>query len=118
MSASVVIADDEPTLRQLLTILLGREPQLAVIGQAADGQAALDLVDQLDPDLLLLDLSMPRLDGLEVLARLQGRTRPRVIVLTGYDDPTTHQTALDLGASAYVVKGRDFDSLLDILLAQ
>jgi DNA-binding NarL/FixJ family response regulator len=115
VSTSILIADDEPALRRLLTMLLERDPRLDVVGEAADGREALDRVEELDPDVLLLDVRMPNVDGLEVLDALRGRSRPRIVVLTGFADPVTHAAALELGAAACLVKGRDFAALPDVL---
>lgn len=117
MTRTLVIADDEPGLRRLLCILADRDGRFTVVGEAADGQGALDLVDACDPDLLLLDLGLPRLDGLQVLERLDRQQRPRTVVLTGFDDPATHRSARELGAAECLVKGRDFAQVLDALAA-
>jgi DNA-binding NarL/FixJ family response regulator len=117
MSWTVVIADDEAPLRGLLRILIERDGRFAVLGEAADGRATLTLVDELDPDLLVLDLGLPELDGLQVLERLGDRPRPRTVVLTGFDDPTIHATARELGAVSCLTKGRDFTEVLDVLAA-
>jgi DNA-binding NarL/FixJ family response regulator len=115
MSRKLLLVDDEAGLRRLIRLLVQRDGRLQVIGEAGDGHDALDRIAELDPDLVLLDLGLPTLDGLEVLARLRGRPRPRVVVLTGFDDPATHARARELGAAACLVKGRDFDRLLDTL---
>lgn len=115
MTRTLVIADDEAPLRRLLRMLADRDGRFTVVGEAADGQGALDLVDACDPDLLLLDLGLPRLDGLQVLERLDRRRRPRTVVLTGFDDEATHRSARELGAAECLVKGRDFTAVLDAL---
>jgi DNA-binding NarL/FixJ family response regulator len=116
MKPSLLLVDDEAGLRRLVRLLVTRDGRMEVVGEAADGHEALDRVDELDPDVVLLDLGLPTLDGLEVLARLQGRARPKVVVLTGFDDPATHARARELGAAACLVKGRDFERVLDVLV--
>jgi DNA-binding NarL/FixJ family response regulator len=114
---TVLVVDDEPSLRRLLVLLLKRDPRFEVIGEAGDGAAALVAVEQLDPDLVLLDLGLPVLDGLEVLEELQGRERPTVVVLTGFTDPATHDRARGLGATDCLVKGADLTAVPDRLEA-
>src|SRR3712207_4322913 len=75
-----------------------------VVGQAADGVEALERVRELDPDVLLVDIRMPRLDGLEVTERLAGSPRPRVLVLTTYDADEHLYRALKAGASGFLLK--------------
>lgn len=105
---TLVVVDDEAGLRRLLVMLLARDGRFEVVAEAADGEAALAAVEQHEPDLLLLDLGLPRLDGLEVLARLQGRQRPMTVVLTGFADAATLAEAGSLGAAACLVKGDGF----------
>jgi CheY-like chemotaxis protein len=112
---SVLVVDDERPLRRLLVLLLERDGRFEVVGEAGDGVTALAEVERLDPDLLLLDLGLPRMDGLEVLAALQGRPRPTTVVLTGFTDEATLAQARALGASTCLVKGEDFAVVTDVL---
>jgi DNA-binding NarL/FixJ family response regulator len=112
---TLIIADDEAPLRNLLRLLVARDGRFEVVAEAVDGEQALELVARHDPDLLLLDLGLPRLDGLQVLEQLGDPSRPRTVILTGFDDPHTHRQARDLGAADCLVKGRDFSALLDAL---
>jgi DNA-binding NarL/FixJ family response regulator len=100
----VVLADDEELVRDGLALLLGLQPDIEVVGQAADGVAALERVRELDPDVLLVDIRMPRLDGLEVTERLAGSPRPRVLILTTYDADEHLYRALKAGASGFLLK--------------
>jgi DNA-binding NarL/FixJ family response regulator len=109
----VLLVDDDPALRQLLRLLLQRDPRLEVVGEAGDGAAGLAAIADLDPDVVLLDLAMPGRNGFEVLAELDGRARPAVAVVTGFDDPALREQALAAGAVAFLVKGRGFAELVE-----
>lgn len=115
MTRTVVVVDDEPGLRRLLRLLLDRDGGFTVLAEAGDGVAALEAVRDHDPDLLLLDLGLPGLDGLEVLERLRGQPRPATVVLTGFTDQITHDRASALGAAACLVKGTDFSRVVPTL---
>jgi DNA-binding NarL/FixJ family response regulator len=102
---TVGLADDHTVVRQGLRLLLETDPSLKVVGEAADGNEALRLVEGLKPKVLLLDLMMPAPDGLEVLRRLSRLKSPtRVIILTMYGDGAFLVDALKSGAAGYVVK--------------
>jgi two-component system response regulator AlgR len=99
----VLIVDDEPLARRRMASLLSGVDGVEVIGEAADGQAALAAVDRLDPDLLLLDIRMPGLDGLEVARRLAQRSAPPAVVFcTAYDDHAL--AAFEAEAVDYLLK--------------
>jgi DNA-binding NarL/FixJ family response regulator len=101
----IVVADDHPIFRDGLCKLLALEEDFEVVAQAQDGRQVLDVLQQHEPDILLLDLKMPGLDGLQTLQRLQvmkGKTR--VIVLTASDDKNEFVQAMKLGTSGIVLK--------------
>src|SRR5438094_5545279 len=101
----IVIADDHPIVRDGLRKLLNLEDDFEVVGEAADGREVLDRVQELDPDVLLLDLRMPNLDGLSALQVLQqSNKRTRVIVLTASEDKNEFVQAMKLGCSGIVLK--------------
>lgn len=102
---TVLLADDHKLLRSGLKLLLQRNPDLLVVGEAADGEETLRLFGQLEPDILLLDLSMPNMDGMECLREIKSR-RPdaKVIILTMHEDENYIRQAMQAGASAYVQK--------------
>lgn len=111
-----VIADDADDLRMLVRMALELDGRFDVVGEARDGEAALRLVEVHQPDLLLLDLAMPRMDGLEVLESLQKSAQaPPVVVLSGFATPAMVDRALSLGAKAYIEKGRDLAEIPRIL---
>jgi DNA-binding NarL/FixJ family response regulator len=101
----VAIADDHPIVRDGLKKLLALESDVEVTGEAGDGRAAIELVQQTDPDVLLLDLRMPNLDGLQALQTIQQTNRrTRVIVLTASEDKNEFVQAMKLGCSGIVLK--------------
>src|SRR5579863_5405847 len=96
----IVVADDHPIFRDGLCKLLALEEDFEVVAQAQDGRQVLDVLQQYSPDILLLDLKMPGLDGLATLQRLQAvKNRTRVIVLTASDDKNEFVQAMKLGTS-------------------
>jgi DNA-binding NarL/FixJ family response regulator len=101
----IVVADDHPIFRDGLCRLLALEEDFEVVAQASDGRQVLEILQQLEPDILLLDLKMPGLDGLTTLQRLQAaRNKTRVIVLTASDDKNEFVQAMKLGTSGIVLK--------------
>lgn len=101
----VLVVDDQRVVREGLQMLLGLIDGLEVVGAAGDGEEALAVVDAADPDVVLMDLNMPRLDGVETTRRL-GRTHPHlpVVVLTTYTDDQRVFSALQAGARGYLTK--------------
>jgi DNA-binding NarL/FixJ family response regulator len=112
----VLVADDDREFRYSLQELIGRQPELAVIGAAADGLEAIELAEKLGPDAVVLDLHMPLLDGVSAAARLR-RDHPSVclIALTGDDAPALHSAVLEAGADDVLLKSQLVDGLLDRL---
>ncbi|MFD0586255.1 response regulator transcription factor [Dactylosporangium darangshiense] len=109
---TVVVADDQALLRGGVRIVLESEPDIAVVGEAADGRQALDLVRELRPAVLLLDVRMPVLDGLGVLAALAGDPGTRVVVLTTFDLDEYVYAALRAGAAGFLLKDAEPAELL------
>jgi DNA-binding NarL/FixJ family response regulator len=101
----IVVADDHPIFRDGLCKLLALEEDFEVVAQASDGRQVLEVLQQYEPDVLLLDLKMPGLDGLATLQRLQAaKNKTRVIVLTASDDKNEFVQAMKLGTSGIVLK--------------
>ena len=104
-SIRILIADDHPIVRDGLRKLLSREEDFEIVGEASDGREVLDKVQELDPDVLLLDLRMPSLDGLSTLQTLvQLNKKTRVIILTASEDKNEFVQAMKLGCSGIVLK--------------
>ena len=102
---TVAIADDQPLVRSGLRMIVEAEPDLTVVGEAADGDAALALVAATTPDVLLLDVQMPRLDGLDALARLMATgAATKVLMLTTFDLDEYVYRAVRAGASGFLLK--------------
>lgn len=107
----VLIADDHPVFRQGLLAIFRNEPEFKVVGEASDGRQALELTRKLNPEILLLDLVMPQLTGLETLRELAG-TAVRTILLTAAIEKEQITQALQLGARGILLKDAPTDVLL------
>ena len=104
----IVIADDQASVREGLVLLLGMLPDIEVVGAGADGQQALDLVAEHDPDVILLDLHMPVLDGIQATRTLTAEhPEVAIVILTTYADDTSVLAALRAGARSYLTKDAD-----------
>jgi DNA-binding NarL/FixJ family response regulator len=114
----IVVADDHEVVRAGLVSLLNATSGLRVVGEAQDGEEACRLAAELAPDVLLMDLSMPRIDGLRATARIHADSPGvAVLVLTMHDDRARLQRALKAGASGYVLKRNDADELVRAIRA-
>ena len=108
----ILIADDHPVVRDGLAAMLGTQPDFAVVALAADGQEAVRLAAELQPDIVLLDLEMPGLDGVEALARMRAASPGvRALVFTAFDTDERILGALRAGAQGYLLKGAPRDEL-------
>jgi DNA-binding NarL/FixJ family response regulator len=109
----VLIADDQALVRTGFRVILDAEPDLQVVGEAGDGREAVDLVQQKRPDVVLMDIRMPNLDGIEATRRLTALPRaPRVLMLTTFDLDQYVYEALRAGASGFLLKDAGADELL------
>jgi two-component system nitrate/nitrite response regulator NarL len=116
MKTKVLIADDHPLVRSGVRRALEEEPDIEVVGEATNGAKVLPLIGQTGPDLVVLDLSMPQLDGLACLDQIHKRyPNVKVVILSATGDPDRVQAALARGATAYVVKSVDVRDLASAL---
>jgi DNA-binding NarL/FixJ family response regulator len=111
---TILIADDQAMVRQGFGALLSAQPDLLVVGDAADGADAVARTRTLDPDVVLMDVRMPVMDGLEATRRLlvDGRDRPKVLILTTFDLDDYVYEALRAGASGFLLKDAPADDLV------
>jgi len=110
----IVLADDHPIVRKGLRTLLEEEPDCEVVGEAEDGITAVEMAEQLKPDVLVTDVAMPGLGGLEVARRVSSPAHaPKVIVLSAYSNEPYVLEALRNGASAYVLKSTSTNTLVE-----
>lgn len=107
----VLLADDHPVVRSGLRALLDSLPGIAVVGEAVDGPGAVEQAVALTPDVVLMDVSMPGLDGIEATRRVVAATGCAVLILTMFDDDDTVFAALRAGARGYLLKGAEQDDL-------
>jgi DNA-binding NarL/FixJ family response regulator len=108
----MVIAEDHTILREGLRALLCTDPNLEIVGEAGDGQTAIRCVDNLSPDLVLMDLSMPKMSGLEAIRDIKNRNPDtKIIVLTVHKTEEYMLSTLQAGADGYVLKDADYPEL-------
>ena len=108
----VLLADDQELIRQSLSFVMSRQEDIEMVGTAANGREALELVEEKQPDVVLLDIRMPEMDGVECTRRIkQEFPGIKVIILTTFDDDDYVFDALRYGASGYLLKGVSVDGL-------
>jgi len=109
----VLVVDDAANLRELLTLLLEVEDDFEVVGTAADGRQAIDAAQILKPDVVLLDLAMPVMDGLQALPELRAHLpNARIVIFSGFEHEALAEEALLAGADAYIEKGTSVTQLV------
>jgi NarL family two-component system response regulator YdfI len=112
----VLIADDHPIVRSGLRLMLGMEEGIELVGEAADGSAALQLIGSLQPDVVLMDLRMPVMDGLEAIERIRIQwPQIAIIVLTTYDEDDLMLRSLQAGVRGYLLKESSLDTVLQTI---
>jgi DNA-binding NarL/FixJ family response regulator len=116
MAVRILLVDDHPIVRQGLRTLLQGRGDWEVVGEASDGVEALEKVTDLHPDVVVLDVTMPRMNGLEACRMIQRKHKddgPEVLFVTQHDSPQMMREALDAGARGYVVKSNAARDLLE-----
>lgn len=113
----ILIVDDRAVVRKELIHVLELSGQVSIVGEAADGWKALCMAEALKPDIVLMDLEMPVMDGFEATRQIKAHQYAHaVIIFTVYSDPENKQKALKAGADAFVVKGTDLTILLSLFI--
>jgi len=112
----VLIADDHTMFRQGLATMLGAMPDIVIIAQTGDGQETLDMIIRTQPDLAIVDISMPRLTGIEILREVRLREmKTRLVFLTMHTEPELAAEAIESGVSGYLLKENAFEDLVSAL---
>lgn len=112
----VLVADDHQIVRKGVVALINSEPDLTVVAEASDGQQAVALFNEHQPDIALMDLRMPGLGGVEAIKAIrQSAPAAKIIVLTTFDGDEDIYRALQAGAQSYLLKGMSYDELLDAI---
>ncbi len=113
MSIRVVVADDHPVVRAGVVMMLGADSNVDVVGEATDGREAVALAKELVPDLIVMDLQMPEIDGVEATRRIRSdQPEVAVLILTTYDNDRSIVSAVEAGAAGYLLKDAPPDDLL------
>jgi len=113
---NILLVDDDPNIRRGVRMLLALEPDLSVVGEAGDGWEALALARELQPDVVVMDIRLPTLDGLSAAERLvASQPHCAVIVLTLYDDPANRLRAEQIGVSAFIGKQKTDGELVSAI---
>ena len=116
MAISILIVDDLPDFRRVIKRICRDREELNIVGEAEDGLAAVDKAEQLQPDIILLDISMPRLSGLEAALHIQKvSAQSKIVFLSGHSHWSVVQEAMERGAIGYVIKSQAGVELLDAI---
>ena len=120
MSVRIVLVDDEPMFRAGISMVVGSQPDLDVVGEASDGAQAIERVEEARPDVVLMDIQMPVTDGVAATRALVdrlGEECPRILVLTTFDLDEAAAAAIEAGASGFLLKSSEPDFLLAAIRA-
>lgn len=114
---TILIADDHPVYRQGLERAIAERPELELVASSSDGRDALERLNELEPDVAVVDVRMPGLDGLKIVAAAKrDGLRTRIVLLTGYEDSAAAYNALAQGATGYVSKASDHTELIESIV--
>ena len=112
----VLTVDDHLVVRQGIRMIVGTDSTIQIVGEAKDGQSAFYQVEKLQPDVVLMDLVMPNVDGLEAMVRIKrGHPQTKVVVLTTFEDVDKIKAAMEAGADGFLLKDADGDALLNAI---
>src|SRR5262249_39375064 len=115
---AVLLVDDHVLVRQGLRCVLETDPEIEIVGEAGDGQSAAELVDRLRPDVVLMDLTLPQVDGIEAPRLIAARAgAPNILILTMHSDDVSVRQSLKAGARGYLLKDADDVDLLNAVKA-
>jgi two-component system NarL family response regulator len=113
----VLVTDDHPVVRQGLCAIIDSQPNLVVVGEAGDGQAMLELYERVQPDVVVLDIRMPRLEGVPALEQLIAKhPAARVLIMTTYDGEEDVFRALAKGAKGYILKDARYEQIVEAII--
>jgi len=114
----VLLVDDQDLFREGVAVILGAQPGIEVVGQAADGRQGVRLADELAPDVALMDLRMPEMDGVTAIGRIKAEhSGVHVLVLTSYDSDADILPAIETGATGYLLKDAPREELFEAIRA-
>ena len=114
MTVKILIADDQVLLSRALATILGSQPDLEVVATVHDGQAAVDTVAHTSVDLVLMDVRMPKLDGVAALKKIRAKPNPpKIVMLTTFNVPDTVKASLTAGANGFLLKEADPETLIE-----
>ena len=114
---TVLLADDSAPIREMLRMLLSLDPRFSVVGEADDGVGAVEMAKQHRPDVVLLDIAMPRMDGLQALAAIKADDATvKVVILSAFGAEEIHAKATEGGADAYIEKGAPLGEITDTIV--
>lgn len=115
-NATIIIADDHPIFRRGLRMVIESEPALTIVAESADGRDALETIENHQPDLAVLDVNMPEMNGFDVVRRLQSaRSKVAIVFLTMHKDEEMFNAAMDLGISGYILKDSAVTDIISCL---
>lgn len=114
---SVIIVDDHSAVRAGVAAILAADPQIDIIGEAANGHDTIDLIDRLAPEVVILDIQLPDRDGIDICREITRRSSTRVLILTAYEITDNISAALDAGAAGFLAKTAEPQQMIDAISA-